>query len=374
MIERLFCANQSLSDEAMGAIYEKQSPLTTTEGALGRVEEMVVRLAGQQNTATPTINKPWVSIFAADHGIVEEDVSDYPQAMTVQWAEMLCKGEAASNALANFSQANLEVIDVGIVGELSDSENLTKAKVAEGTVNFTKQAAMTEAQLIQAIESGMAAAERAKDADSDLFIGGDIGVGNTTSAIAMIAVLSGKEPLELVSMGRNRVMSSQREQAKLIDQTIALHKEALTSPLRILQHLGGFETAALCGAYIRSAQLGMTIVVDGLMASVAAWIADLISRNDQLVDCDSTEIMMELGRYSVPETMFCICGTCPRLLEWCFFAHQSAEAVHQLVLEILAVDPMLPFDMKLGQASGATLVIPLLQQACAIHSATTNKD
>jgi nicotinate-nucleotide--dimethylbenzimidazole phosphoribosyltransferase len=328
---------------------------------------MLVRLAGHQNTPTPSITQPWVSIFAADHGIAEADVSDYPQTMTAQWAEMLCKNEAASNALANFSQAKIEVVDVGIISELADAEKLITAKVANGTANFTQQAAMTEAQLIQAIDTGMAAAERAKEAGSDVFIGGDIGVANTTSALAMATVLCGKEPLELVSMGRNRVLSSQREQAELIAQAIALHQPHLSSPLRILQHLGGFETAALCGAYIRSAQLGMTIIVDGVMPTVAAWIADLISRNDQLVDCDSTDLLMELGRYSVPETMFCICGTCPRLLEWCFFAHQSAIGFHQLLLEILAVDPLLQFDMKLGQASGALMVIPLLQQACAIH-------
>jgi len=101
---------------------------------------------------------------------------------------------------------------------------------------------------------------------------------------------------------------------------------------------------------------------------VAAWIADLVSRNDQLMHCKSVDMLMDLGKYSVPETLFCICGNCPRLVEWCFFSHQSAEKFHALLLEILAVDPILQFDMKLGQASGALLVLPLLQQACSVHA------
>lgn len=113
-------------------------------------------------------------------------------------------------------------------------------------------------------------------------------------------------------------MRQERERAEFIQQAINLHQAELTSPLRVLQYLGGFETAALCGAYIRAAQLGITIVVDGLMATTAAWIADLVSRNDQLLHCKTVEMMMDLGRFSIPETLFCICGNCPRLLEWCF--------------------------------------------------------
>lgn len=214
----------------------------------------------------------------------------------------------------------------------------------------------------------MAAAERAKEAGADLFVSGEIGVANTTSALAMTAVLSGKPVMELLEIGTKRVMRSERHKAELIEKAIQLHQASLNSPLRILQHLGGYEAAALCGAYIRCAQLGITVVVDGLMATVAAWIADLVSRNDQLLNCESTEQMMDLGKYSVPETLFCICGNCPRLVEWCFFSHQSEERFHALILEILAVDPILQFDMKLGQASGALLAVPLLKQACAAHA------
>lgn len=367
MIETLFQANQELHDDTIAKVLEQQYRFGNAEGALGRLDEMVMKLASHQQTATPKIAHPWVTIFAADHGVCAEEISDFEQEKTAEWVNQLCQGTAVSSALITEQNIPLEVIDVGVKVQLDESESLINAKVAESSANFTQQAAMTEAQLIQALEVGIAAAERARAAGADLFISGEVGVGNTSSALAMAAVLSGKPVMELLEIGRERVMRSDRYRSEVIEKAISLHQENLTSPLKILQHLGGFETAALCGAYIRCAQLGLTVVVDGVMATVAAWIADMVSRNDQLLHCKSVEQMLDLGQYSVPETLFCICGTCPRLVEWCFFAHQSAENFHALVLEILAVDPILQFDMKHGQASGALLTLPLLQQACQIH-------
>lgn len=368
MIERLFCANQELNDEAISGVIQKQYEFNSPEDSLGRIAEIVVKLASHQQSVNPKVKKPWLSVFIADHGIAEEDVSDFSQEMTAKWSESICKGEAAINALAKYSKLGLEVVDVGLINDQPNHDLLRVSKIGTGTHNFTKQPAMTQEQMLRAMEVGMVTAENAKEAGSDLFIAGELGVANTTSAIAMVSVLSGKTPIELMEIGRTRVMRSERDKADLIEQAIAMHKDKLTSPLRILQHLGGFETAALCGAYIRAAQLGMTIVVDGFMSTVAVWLADLVSRNDQLMHCKSVDMMMDLGQFSVPETMFCICGTCPRLVEWCFFSHRSAVNVHGLVLEVLAVDPMLTFDMKLGQGTGAVMVLPLLEQACAVHN------
>lgn len=367
MIERLFCANQELSDEAISSVIQKQYAFNSPEDSLGRISEIVVKLASHQQTISPQVKKPWLSVFIADHGIAEEDVSDFSQEMTAKWSESICKGEAAINALADYSKLDLEVVDVGLINDLPNHESLTVAKISQGTQNFSKKSAMTQNQMLKAMEVGMVAAEKAKAAGADLFIAGELGVANTTSGIAMVSVLSGKTPIELMEIGRTRVMRSERDKADLIERAIALHKEKLTSPLRILQHLGGFETAALCGAYIRVAQLGMTIVVDGFMSTIAVWLADLVSRNDQLMHCKSVDMMMDLGQFSVPETMFCICGNCPRLVEWCFFSHKSVVNVHGLVLEILAVDPMLTFDMRMGQGTGAVMVLPLLEQACTVH-------
>jgi nicotinate-nucleotide--dimethylbenzimidazole phosphoribosyltransferase len=374
MIEDLFCANQEVNDEALHNVMMNLHQPLKPEGTLGRLEEIVVRLAGHQATASPQVKKPKVVIFAADHGMASEDLSEYSAEQAVQWLEALSSEKAPTNALAQFSNAAIELIDVGLKGNLELSDKYLSAKVAASTADFTQTAAMSEQQLLQTLQVGMQAAERAKQEGCDLFISGEIGIANTTSAIALISVLSGKSAEELLLMGRTRIMSSERQKLAAIEQALELHQDQLTSPLRILQHLGGFETAALCGAYIRCAQLGLTIVVDGLMATVAAWIADLVSRNDQLVHCKSVEMLMDLGQYSVPETMFCICGNCPRLVEWCIFSHQSAEKFHALVLEILAVEPLLQFDMKLGQATGSTLVVPLLQQACLVYNSMPKQE
>lgn len=368
MINHLFCANQELHDDTLNKVMHQQQHTPYGEGALGRVDEMLLKLASHQQTDSPKVDKVWVSIFAGDHGIANEEVSDFESAQSQQWVEDLCQNKALSNALINETKAQYEVVDVGLNETLPAMQSFVDAKVANGTQNFVETAAMTQAQLVQAMEVGISAAERAKKSGADLFIGGELGVANTSSALAMIAVLSDRSALDLLAIGRSRVMRSEQHKAKLIDKAIIGHQQHLNTPLKILQHLGGFETAALCGAYIRCAQLGLTIVVDGLMATVAAWIADLVSRNNQLLDCQSVDDMMPLGQYSVPETLFCICGDCPRLVEWCFFSHQSAENYHAWVLEILAVDPILQFDMRIGQASGALMVVPLLQQACYIHA------
>lgn len=368
MIKKLFCANQTLNEDAIASVLERQMQLEKPEGALGKLEEIVVRLGSHQGNGIPDIKTPWISIFAGDHGVAQQEVSELESDYPKQFIARFEQSKTAINVLADFSNARTEVIDVGIKTDIEPMTSLVNAKVAKGTQDFTQQAAMTELQLIQAMEAGIEAAERAKATGADLFIGGEVGIANTTSALAMIAVLSGKPALELVSLGKTRALHSEKHRAEVIDKALALHKDQLNSPLRILQVLGGFETAALCAAYIRSVQLGMTIVVDGLMATTAFWIADLISRNDQLVDCDSVESLMKLGQYSVPETMFCLCGNCPRLVDWCFFAHQSEVAAHGLVLEILAAEPLIKFDMKLGEGSGAALVIPLLRQACLLNS------
>ena len=367
-IESLFCANQELDEDALANAYLHQQKLTKPEGALGRLEEIALRLASMQKNAHPDIQKPWVSVFVADHGIATEGVSAFPQVVTQEMVRNFTHGGAAINVLANFSKAHFEVVDVGVLEDLSPLDNLISARVAPGTQNFLQQPAMTQEQCLEAIRTGMNRAQQAFDAQADLFIAGDMGIGSTTSASALTAVLSGKAVSELVGEGTGISFRQKKKKAELIEQAIDFHKSQLTSPLKALQYLGGFEIAAMVGAYVRCAQLGLPMVIDGLIASVAAWIGDFISRNDQLLNCASVEKLWDLGKYSMPETLFCTCGSCPRLVDWCFFAHQSAEPAHALILEALGVEPMLNFEMRLGEASAAALVIPLLQQACALHN------
>lgn len=367
-IETILVPNRELNHAALEAAFLHQQQLTKPEGALGRLEEIALRLASQQQTAHPEITKPWISVFAADHGIAEAGVSAFPQVVTQEMVKNFSRGGAAISVLANFAKAHFEVVDVGVIADLAPLEHLVSERIAPGTANFLHDPAMTETQLIQALAVGVRAAQRAKEHGSDLFIAGEMGIGNTTAATAMTAVLSGRSVSELVGEGTGIGLAQKKHKAELIEQAIAQHQPLLSSPLKVLQYLGGFEIAAMTGAYIRCAQLGMTMVVDGVIASVAAWVGDLISRNDQLAQCQALQQIWPLGKYSIPETLFCTCGDCPRLLDWCFFAHQSVEPAHAVILEALGVEPLLNFEMRLGEASGAALVIPLLQQACALHN------
>ncbi|CAN8140236.1 Nicotinate-nucleotide--dimethylbenzimidazole phosphoribosyltransferase [uncultured Thiomicrorhabdus sp.] len=368
MTSHFFASVCQPDEQAQHDAYARQMQLTKPEGSLGILEEIVVRLAGMQATANPKIEKPWISVFAADHGIAGEGVSAYPQVVTQEMVKNFCNGGAAINVLANFAKADFEVIDVGVINDLAPLPHLVSARIAAGTENFLHQAAMSQEQMLQALQIGADAVDRAKNSNADLFICGEMGIGNTTAATAIAAVLSGKPVSELVGEGTGISFRQKKQKAEFIEQAIMKHQAQLTSPLRVLQILGGFEIAAMTGAYLRGAQIGMPMVVDGLIASVAAWVADFIARNDQLANCDSIEKMMELGKYSIPETLFCTCGSLPRITEWCFFAHQSAEPAHEMILEALGGTPLLQFEMRLGEASGAALVIPLLQQACALHN------
>jgi len=325
MIEQLFTQLHSLDESAIAQVLEQQYQSGLPEDSLGRLSDIIIKLASHQKSTSPQITKPWITLFTDHKGVANEVPS-------------------IVNALAKTQNIPIDVVDVG-----------------------TQQAPMTESQLFAAISQGMQAADKAKAAGADLFITGETGT-NTTSAIAMVSVLSGKPAEELMCLGRERLMRRQQAEAELIQSTIEQHQEHLTSPLRILQYLGDLETAALFGAYIRATQLGMTIVVDSFMGTVALWIADMVSRNDQLVECDSVEALMELGKYSVPETMFCICGTCTRLVEWSFFAQLSDNPIHGWVLDALAVEPLLSLNMNIGQATGSTLTLPLIQQACEIQN------
>ncbi|QCU89797.1 nicotinate-nucleotide--dimethylbenzimidazole phosphoribosyltransferase [Thiomicrorhabdus sediminis] len=373
MINRLFCASKPLDEEAAHKVLEQQLSLLSSEGALGRIEEITVKLAAQQGKTNPSLEQAWLSIFASDHGFFDDKCQDDELLPTMQRINRICHQSAAISPLINTLGLKSEWIDVGVDAELTDCPDWLDEKIAPATQSLFGQAAMDRSQLLSAMQVGIDAVERAHQAGADIFIGGEVASGNEISALAIASVLSGKTALELISSSGEFVSRAEKRTASEIDDAVALHRKELQSPLYILQYLGGFEIAALAAAYIRCAQLGMTMLIDGFVATVALWLADMISRNDQLVDCDSVETLYRLGKYSVPETMFCLCGTCPRLVEWSFFAQQSAHPAHAEVLDILAAEPLLSWQIKQGEALGALMVLPLLKQACAINNGSNFK-
>ena len=312
----------------------QQQQLTKPAGSLGELEQLAIRLAAMQATDAPCVDKAWVSIFAADHGIAAAGVSAFPQAVTAEMVKNFVNGGAAISVLAKQHQASLEIVDVGVASSLSGL-NIVHQKVAPATANFLDQAAMTEAQLQLALQSGKDTITRALANKSQLFIAGEMGIANTTSATAIACRLLDLSAQQMTGAGTGLDASGIEHKAKVIQQALDKHKDQTHQPLTVLQYLGGFEIAAITAAYISAAQHQLPVLVDGFICSVAALMASHLNAD---------------------------------VKPWLIFAHRSQEQGHQTILKALDAEPLLSLNMRLGEASGAAVALPLLRSACALHT------
>ena len=314
---------------------DRQLRLTKPPGSLGLLEEIAARLCGMQNSDKPRMARVQISIFAADHGVAEEGVSAFPQIVTKEMVRNFAAGGAAISVLAKHLGAELEVVDVGVRYDTSGIDGVIRARVAEGTANFMQGPAMTQEQLAAALQAGQDAVMRALDRGAQLFIAGDMGIANTTSATAITCALLGKAARELVGPGTGLDRAGIIHKAAVIQCSLDLHSADIKSPLDVLQRLGGFEIAAMTGAYLAASQQGLPVLVDGFISSAAALLANSIN--------------------SAAST-------------WWFYGHTSAEPGHVYILHELNARPLLNLGMRLGEGSGATMAIPLLRQACILHT------
>lgn len=313
----------------------RQLELTKPPGALGRLEEVAIQLAALQGVTRPCVDKVHIAIFAADHGIAEENVSAFPQAVTAEMVKNFSRGGAAINVLANELGAELEVINLGTVNDTGPLKGVKNLSLGPGSANFAVQAAMTEQQLTKALEAGQRSAQRANNAGAQLFIGGEMGIGNTTAATALACVLLDEAPEKLTGPGTGLSTDGVAHKINVIQAALNLHNEHIISPLEGLRRVGGFEIAALVGAYITCAKLGLAILVDGFISSSAALTAVTI---------------------------------CPDIKDWFLFSHSSAEPGHRRVLDALDAKTLLDLQMRLGEGSGAAIAVPLLRMACSLHN------
>lgn len=313
---------------------ERQKILTKPLGSLGLLEEIAIRIAAMQKTELPSIDRVWVSVFAADHGIADESVSAFPQSVTAEMVTNFVRDGAAVNVLCRYVNAHFEVIDVGLLKPV-DEPGIIVARAGNATANFAKRAAMTEAQMQIALTAGKSAVKRAIKQQVQLFVGGEMGIANTTSASAIAVVLTGMDVDELTGKGTGLATEEVQHKVTVIQNAIRLHQNFLENAMKILQYLGGFEIAALVGAYIFAAQQGLPVLIDGFISSVAALVAVKLN---------------------------------PQANSWFFYAHRSQEKGHQRVLEQLEARPLLDLTMRLGEGSGAVTAVPLLQMACKLHN------
>lgn len=324
----------SLNSVALEAAQARQGQLTKPPGSLGYLEEIAIRLAGMQGTQKPDLTRVRIVVFAADHGIAEEGVSAFPQAVTGQMILNFSHGGAAISVLARNLGASLEVVDVGSVGKGEALPGVVVQKVANGTANFRRCPAMTGTQLAAALQVGRDAVERALKDDAQLFIGGEMGIANTSAATALACALLGRFASEIAGPGTGLDSAGVTRKAQIIDEALELHRAAMTSPLEALRHVGGFEIAALAGAYIACAQTGLPVLVDGFIASSAALVAMKIR---------------------------------PDAANWWFYGHASAEPGYAHLMKALDARPLVNLGMRLGEGSGAAVALPILRLAAALH-------
>lgn len=327
-------AAQKPCQTSTDAALAHQNQLTKPPGSLGRLEQVAVQLAGLQATVQPHAERVHVSIFAGDHGVASEGVSAFPQAVTGQMIRNFAHGGAAIAVLCRQLNAQLRVANLGTVAPVEAIAGVDDNTIAPGTANFTKAPAMDDAQLAQALAVGARHLDELVAAGGDLFIGGEMGIANTTAASALSAALLGIAPAALVGPGTGISSSAQQHKLAVIERALALHQLSPGDPLRALRCVGGFEIAALCGAYIRAAQLGVAVLVDGFITTSAALTAVAIN---------------------------------PAVRPWLILGHASTEPGHRLLIEALGLEPLVQLDLRLGEASGAACAVPLLRLACALH-------
>ncbi len=322
---------KSLSRSDIESARSRQLRLTKPPGSLGRLEDIAVSFCGWQSLQKPKCDDIQIVVFAADHGVCQQGVSAFPQEVTSQMVQNFTHGGAAISVLAKQLRADFHVVNLGLTSGIKDCSKLKNTPLMPGTNDFTLEPAMPCSTMMKALEIGRNSVNR----QSQLFIGGDMGIGNTTSASAIYCALLKQPPENTVGPGTGVDKSGLAIKRSAIKLAIDLHGENLDRPMDVLQRVGGLEIAALVGAYIACAQLGIPILVDGFITTAAALVAVQIN---------------------------------PSTKDWMIFAHKSAEPAHALALESLNVTPLLDLGMRLGEGSGAAVAAPLIMSALELHN------
>ena len=314
-----------LKDELQNKIGQKTKPL----GALGRLEELALTIGLIQNTLTPALNNPTLLIFAGDHGVVKAGVSAYPQAVTAQMVANFLNGGAAINVFARQHRLKLWVVDAGVSADLDEHPDLIDAKIALGTSNFLHHTAMSGKQCSKAVQSGANLVEQQHRQGCNCIGFGEMGIGNTSSAALLAHCLANIPLNECIGRGTGLDDNQLLNKQAVLRQAAAFHRHP-KDPLIALATFGGFEIAMMTGAFLKAAELGMVILVDGYIASAALLVAYKLNEN---------------------------------ILDYCIFSHLSSEQGHRALLSYLGAQPLLNLAMRLGEGTGIAVAYPLIQSA-----------
>ncbi|WP_430815034.1 nicotinate-nucleotide--dimethylbenzimidazole phosphoribosyltransferase [Carboxylicivirga sp. RSCT41] len=322
---KITTVEKSLDEQIRKKIDLKTKPL----GSLGTLEKIAFKVSRIQNTLSPQLNKPSILVCAGDHGITQEKVSPFPQEVTFQMVMNFLGGGAAINVFCRQHSINLLVADTGVNFDFEPSEQLLDLKVRKGTRNFAVEPAMTVQECETAMKNGASVIEKLHKNGTNIVGFGEMGIGNTTAATALLCKYAGYSASEASGAGTGLDAEGIQHKAAVIEKALALHTDT-TDAVQILATFGGYEIATICGAILKAAELKMIILSDGFIATSALIAAHAIN---------------------------------PHVTEYCLFAHESNEQGHKLMLQHLKAEPILHLGMRLGEGTGSAVAFPIIQSA-----------
>ncbi|WP_433945774.1 nicotinate-nucleotide--dimethylbenzimidazole phosphoribosyltransferase [Paenibacillus sp. SN-8-1] len=322
----------ALDIHAMEAAKSRLDILTKPPGSLGKLEELVARLAGITGKALPSFPDRAVVVMAGDHGVCEEGISAFPAEVTQQMVLNFLNGGAAVNVLSRQAKADVLCVDIGVNGDINHPD-LLKRKIRYGTANMAAGPAMSREEAEAAILAGAGIVSEAISKGTTLFVTGEMGIGNTTASSAVMSALTGITPLESVGRGTGLNDERLRHKALIVQRAIELNKPDVNDPVDVLAKVGGLELAGLVGVILQAAASRCPVVIDGFISTAAALIAIRIA---------------------------------PEVSEYMIASHVSEEQGHALLLREIGLVPMFDLGMRLGEGTGGVLALHLIDAACRI--------
>ena len=334
LLERTIAAIGPLDAGAMRAAEARQLQLTKPPKALGRLETLSIQLAGIQGKEQPVIEKKAIAVMAADHGVVAEGVSAFPAEVTPAMVVNMVHGGAAINVIGRHVGARVIVTDLGVNADLGDAD-IRHDKIRMGTANMAQGPAMTRDEAVRAIESGIRLVEEELETGLDIICTGEVGIGNTTAASAVISVLSGEPATRVTGRGTGITQEALIGKVATIEKSIAVNQPDRLDPVDVLAKVGGLDIAGMTGVFLGGAAHRIPVVMDGFISAAAALAA--------------VRLCHECVDYILP-------------------SHVSIEVGHQVVLEELGLVPLFDLQMRLGEGTGAALSMSIIEAAARILS------
>jgi len=328
---------RNLDYPLMRKAQDRLDNLTKPVGSLGRLEELARLVVGITGKDKPVLTQKVIFTLAADHGVAQEKVSAYPQEVTAQMVYNFLRGQAAINVLARHIRSRVVVVDMAVAEKIpnpkSQIPNFKNKKINYGTKNMTKGPAMTRKEAIKSIEAGMDVLEEELIRGVDIVGTGEMGIGNTTAASAITAVLAKKAVRDVTGRGTGINDKILENKIKIIKTALRINRPKSNDPIDVLSKVGGFEIAGLVGIILSAASHRIPVVLDGFISGAAGLLAYHID---------------------------------PRIKRYMIASHCSAEKGHRIILSHIGLDPILDLDLRLGEGTGAALGITIIEAAVKI--------